>query len=105
MLDPSLCACQNTRAMMMVRAAISIIVKLKFKINFAHFVEPNLLQIILDATVEYKKVATPSLVFRENKFFQFDLNILHMPGARNVPIGDFKIGENKVPCNCSLIKV
>ena len=36
MLDLNLCACQNTRAMMMVGAVISIIVKLKIKINFAH---------------------------------------------------------------------
>lgn len=104
MLDLNLCACQNTRAMMMVGAVTSVIVKPKLKINYTHFVEPNLLQ-ILDAIVEYKKVATPSLMFRENKFVKFDLKILHMPGAKNVPIGDLKIGENKIPCNCSLVKV
>ena len=31
--------------------------------------------------------------------------MLNMPGMQNVPIGDLEIGDNKVPCNCSMIKV
>merc|ERR1711971_800647 len=57
-----------------------------------------------DAVVEYKKVVTPTFTFRANKFPKFDLLVLNMPGTRNVPLGDFKIGNNIVPCNCSLIK-
>ena len=60
---------------------------------------------ISDAVVEYKKVATPTFAFRFNKFPKFDLLVLNMPGTRNVPLGDFQIENNIVPCNCSLIKV
>ena len=63
------------------------------------------ISVISDAVVEYKKVATPTFAFRFNKFPKFDLLVLNMPGTRNVPLGDFKIGNNIVPCNCSLIKV
>ena len=63
------------------------------------------ISIILDAVVEYKKVATPTFVFRFNKFPKFDLPVLNMPGTRNVPLGEFKIENNIIPCNCSLIKV
>ena len=68
---------------------------------------PTFLQNILtsDAVVEYKKVATPSFRFTQNKFPKFDLSILNMPGTQNVPLGDFNIENNKVPCDCSLIKV
>jgi len=57
-----------------------------------------------DAVVEYKKVATPSFRFTQNKFPKFDLSILNMPGTKNVPLGDFTIENNRVPCDCSLIK-
>ena len=63
------------------------------------------ISIISDAVVEYKKVATPTFAFRFNKFPKFDLLVLNMPGTRNVPLGDFQIENNIVPCNCSLIKV
>ena len=63
------------------------------------------ISIILDAVVEYKKVATPTFAFRFNKFPKFDLPVLNMPGTRNVPLGEFKIENNIIPCNCSLIKV
>ena len=63
------------------------------------------ISVISDAVVEYKKVVTPTFTFRFNKFPKFDLLVLNMPGTRNVPLGDFKIGNNIVPCNCSLIKV
>ena len=63
------------------------------------------ISVISDAVVEYKKVATPTFAFRFNKFPKFDLLVLNMPGTRNVPLGDFQIENNIVPCNCSLIKV
>ena len=50
-------------------------------------------------------MATPSFRFTQNKFPKFDLSILNMPGTQNVPLGDFNIENNKVPCDCSLIKV
>ena len=54
---------------------------------------------------EYKKVASPAFSFRLNKFPKFSLSILTMPGTRNLPLGDLSIESNKVPCNCSLIRV
>ena len=50
-------------------------------------------------------MATPSFRFTQNKFPKFDLSILNMPGTKNVPLGDFTIENNRVPCDCSLIKV
>lgn len=57
-----------------------------------------------DAVVEYKKVATPSLTFKLNKFPKFDLSVLNMPGTNNVPLGQMEIGDNSVPCECQMIK-
>ena len=93
MLVLSLCACLNIQVMM--------------KVNSHWIYNPTFRQNILtsDAVVEYKKVATPSFRFTQNKFPKFDLSILNMPGTQNVPLGDFNIENNKVPCDCSLIKV
>jgi len=57
-----------------------------------------------DAVVEYKKVATPSFTFKLNKFPNFDLSVLNMPGTNNVPLGQMEIRDNSVPCECQLIK-
>ena len=57
------------------------------------------------SSIEYTKVATPKFSFKNNNFLNVDLMMLNMPGMQNVPIGDLEIGENKVPCNCSMIKV
>ena len=57
------------------------------------------------SSIEYKKVVTPKFSFKYNKFLKFDLLLLNMPGTQNVPIGDLEIGDNEVPCNCSMIKV
>ena len=65
----------------------------------------NSLQHFADAVPEYKKVASPAFSFRLNKFPKFSLSILTMPGTRNLPLGDLSIESNKVPCNCSLIRV
>ena len=56
-------------------------------------------------TPEYTRVATPKFSFKNNNFLNVDLMMLNMPGMQNVPLGDLEIVDNKVPCNCSMIKV
>merc|ERR1712013_233878 len=54
--------------------------------------------------VEYKIVATPTFIFEGNYFPQFNLAVLDLPGAQNVPLGSLTIGANKVPCDCITIQ-
>merc|ERR1719206_1293417 len=54
--------------------------------------------------VEYKIVATPTFIFEGNYFPQFNLAVLDLPGAQNVPLGSLTIGANKVPCDCMAIQ-
>jgi len=55
-------------------------------------------------TVEYKIVATPAFTFQSNYFPQFNLELLDLPGAMNVPLGSLEIRDNILPCDCQVIK-
>jgi len=55
-------------------------------------------------TIEYNIVGSPSLVFQDNYFQQFSLQVLDFPGVRNVPLGSLVIDNNKVKCDCETIK-
>ena len=96
---PSQFACRSIPAMSTVSE------KIFWGWYLISFIVRACINIISDAVVEYKKVVTPTFTFRFNKFPKFDLLVLNMPGTRNVPLGDFQIENNIVPCNCSLIKV
>ena len=65
----------------------------------------NVTSDIAEDTVEYKIVATPAFTFQSNYFPQFNLELLDLPGAMNVPLGSLEIRGNILPCDCQVIKV
>jgi len=57
-----------------------------------------------DDNIQYNIVGSPSLVFQDNYFKQFSLQVLDFPGVQNVPIGSLVIDNNKVKCDCEAMK-